>query len=144
MLQHQKSRHYLAQFYGANDNPVGKARRCNLVARAIFPKAGVKSFSSVQVRILSIHEYGAHIQSSALGFIPDHFYLCLGESEIFVTCIKKEAVQADALLSFTKPLDTPFVEALSRIDFPLSTLRRMSGQFPAAIESRIVRARQRQ
>lgn len=143
MLHQQKSRHYLAQYYAADETPVGKARKCNVVARAVFPKAGVKSFSSLQVRILSIHEYGAHIQSSALAFLPDHFYICLGEGEIFITCVKKEAVQADMLVSFTKPLDTPFVEALSQIKFPLSTLHRMSGQFPAAIESRIVRARRR-
>jgi hypothetical protein len=144
MLNQQKSRHYLAQFYGTNNVPVGRPRQCNLVARALYPKAGVKSFASLQVRIVSIHEEGALIQSSMIAFLPDHFYICLGEGEIFLTCAKKDVVQAEMLVSFTTPLDTPFVDALTRVNHPLSTLKRMSGRFPSAIESRILQSRRKQ
>lgn len=144
MLNQQKGRHYLAQFYGANNGPVGQPRKCNLVARALYPKAGVKSFASLQVRIVSIHEEGALIQSSMIAFLPDHFYICLGEGEIFLTCAKKDVVQAEMLVSFRSSLDTPFVEALARINSPLITLKRMSGYVPAAIESRILQSRRKQ
>lgn len=143
MLQQQKGRHYLAQFYGANDNPRDRPHKCNLVARALYPKAGVKSFCSLQVRIVGVNENGAIIQSSAIEFLPDHFYICLGEGEIFLTCAKRNMMKAEMAVSFAQPVDAAFVEALSRITFPLSTLKRMTGLCHPAVEARIVRSRRK-
>ncbi|TWF54828.1 hypothetical protein [Neorhizobium alkalisoli] len=138
MLQNQK-RHYLAQFYSANDNPGIRQRKANLVARAIYPKAGgVKSFASLQVRIVGLHENGATIQSSAIEFLPDHFYLCLGDGEIFFTCAKKNVMKAEMVVSFSKPEDTFFIEALSKINLPLATLKRMRDSVPPVIQARMV------
>jgi hypothetical protein len=143
MLQNGKSRHYLAQFYGANDNPDIRIRRCNLVARAVYPSAGMKSFASLQVRIVGLHENGAIIQSSAIGFLPDHFYLCLGENEIFFTCARKSVDRAEMVLSFSQPEDTFFIETLAKIGLPLATLKRMRGLCPPVIQARMMQNRRR-
>jgi hypothetical protein len=147
-LQNRKSRHYLAQFYGANDNPqVGpqiRLRKANLVARAVYPTAaGVKSFASIQVRIVGLHENGATIQSSAIDFLPDHFYLCLGENEIFFTCAKLNVLKAEMVVSFSKPEDTFFIEALAKIGLPLATLKRMRGLCPPVIQARMTQNHRR-
>jgi len=141
MLHNERPRHYLAQFYGANDNPHERHCKVNLVARALYPRAGVKSFASLQVRIVGLRENGAIIQSSAIEFLPDHFYICLGEGEIFLTCAKQNVTQAEMVVSFSQPVDAPFIQALSRIDFPLSTLKRLDGYCHPAVQARIVRSR---
>jgi len=138
MLSNHK-RHYLAEFYGGYDDKHARFRKTNLVARALYPKAGVKSFASLQVRIVGLHERGAILQSSAIEFLPEHFYLCLGDGEIFITCARKSVDRADMFVSFSQAEDTGFIEALTKIAVPLSTLRRMRGQSPLPVEARIVR-----
>lgn len=136
----KRRRHYLAEFYGANDNPHARYGKANLVARAIYPRAaGVKSFCSLQVRIVGLHEGGAIVQSSAIEFLPDHFYLCLGDQEIFFTCAKKTVVKADMFVTFAQPESLELVEALRRLSFPLATLQTMKGRCEAVIEARINR-----
>jgi hypothetical protein len=142
-LQNGKSRHYLAQFYGANDNPQIRLRKANLVARAVYPTAGVKSFASIQVRIVGLHENGATIQSSAIDFLPDHFYLCLGENEIFFTCAKINVLKAEMVVSFSRPEDTFFIETLAKIGLPLATLKRMRGLCPPVIQARMTQNHRR-
>jgi hypothetical protein len=143
-LHNRKSRHYLAQFYSANDNPQIRIRKANLVARAVYPTAaGVKSFASIQVRIVGLHENGATIQSSAIDFLPDHFYLCLGENEIFFTCAKTNLFKAEMVVSFSKPEDTFFIEALAKIGLPLATLKRMRGLCPPVIQARMTQNQRR-
>jgi hypothetical protein len=142
-LQNRKSRHYLAQFYGANDNPQIRIRKANLVARAVYPTAGMKSFASIQVRIVGLHENGAIIQSSAIDFLPEHFYLCLGENEIFFTCAKKNVLKAEMVLSFSQPEDTFFIETLAKIGLPLATLKRMRGLCPPVIQARMTQNHRR-
>ncbi|PYB73265.1 hypothetical protein [Rhizobium wuzhouense] len=136
-----RRRHYLAQFYGANDNPHDRYRKTNLVARAIYPRAGVKSYCSLQVRIVGLNEQGAILQSSAIEFLPDHFYLCLGEEEIFLTCAKKSVLKADMFVTFARPESAELVESLTRMPFPLGTLRRLSGRCEPVIEARIARGK---
>ncbi|SFB46858.1 hypothetical protein SAMN03159496_04046 [Rhizobium sp. NFR07] len=142
-MQNGKSRHYLAQFYGANDNPQIRLRKANLVARAVYPTAGVKSFASIQVRIVGLHENGATIQSSAIDFLPDHFYLCLGENEIFFTCAKINVLKAEMVVSFSRPEDTFFIETLAKIGLPLATLKRMRGLCPPVIQARMTQNHRR-
>ncbi|MDH4414460.1 MAG: hypothetical protein QE484_14205 [Rhizobium sp.] len=133
----QRRRHYLAQFYGANDNPHAVYRKANLVVRAIYPRAGVKSYCSLQVRIVGLHERGAILQSSAIEFLPDHFYLCLGEEEIFLTCAKKSVLKTDMFVSFARQESPELIESLTQLHFPLATLRRLAGRCGSAIEARI-------
>lgn len=141
MLQNRKPRHFLAEFYSANDNPEVRPdirmRRANLVARAVYPKSGVKSFSSLPVRIVGLHEEGAVIQCSAIDFLPEHFYLCLGENEIFFTCAKRKVVKAEMVVSFAQPEDTFFIDALAKINLPLATLKRMRDSVPPVIQARM-------
>lgn len=125
MLENSKPRHYLAQFYGANDNPKVRYRKTNIVARAVYPNGGVKSFSSLQVRIVGISETGALIQAGAVEFLPDHFYLCLGNNEVFFTCAKRNVMKDKMVVSFAQPEDTFFINALTKGGLPLTTLKRM-------------------
>ncbi len=125
MLESSKPRHFLAQFYGANDNPKVRYRKANLVARAVYPNGGVKSFSSLQVRIVGICETGALIQAGAVEFLPDHFYLCLGDNEVFFTCAKRNVMKDKMVLIFSQPEDTFFIDALAKGGLPLTALKRM-------------------
>jgi hypothetical protein len=125
MLESSKPRHYLAQFYGANDNPKVRYRKTNVVARAVYPNGGVKSFSSLQVRIIGICETGALIQAGAVEFLPDHFYLSLGNNEVFFTCAKRNVMKDRMVLIFSQPEDTFFIDALAKGGLPLTTLKRM-------------------
>ncbi len=125
MLESSKPRHYLAQFYEANDNPKVRYRKTNLVARAVYPNGGVKSFSSLQVHIVGICETGALIQAGAVEFLPDHFYLCLGDNEVFFTCAKRNVMKDRMVLIFSRPEDTFFINALAKGGLPLTALKRM-------------------
>jgi hypothetical protein len=137
----QRRRHYLAEFYDANDNPHARYRKANLVVRAIYPRAGVKSYCSLQVRIVGLHEQGAILQSTAIDFLPDHFYLCLGEEEIFLTCAKKSVLKTDMFVTFARPESAELVESLTQMSFPLGTLRRLRGCCSPVIEARITRGK---
>lgn len=125
MLENSKPRHYLAQFYGANDNPQVRYRRTSIIARAVYPNGGVKSFSSLQVRIVGLCETGALIQTAAVEFLPDHFYLCLGENEVIFTCAKRNVMKDKMVLVFSQAEDTFFINSLAKGGLPLTTLKRM-------------------
>lgn len=137
MTNTPKHRNYLAQFYGANDNPQIRQRKANLVARAIYPQVGMKSFASVQIRIVALHERGAIIQSKALEFLPEHFYICLGEGEIFFTCARKNLFKGEMVVSFSQAEDPFFIEALAKIRLPLATLGRLRDSCPPVIQARM-------
>ncbi|AYD01910.1 hypothetical protein [Neorhizobium sp. NCHU2750] len=125
MLENGRHRHYLAEFYGANDNPKIRYRKTNIVARAVYPNGGVKSFSSLQVRLIGMCETGALIQSAAMKFLPEHFYLSLGNNEIVFTCAARNVMEDRMVVTFAKPEDTFFVDALAKAGLPLATLKRM-------------------
>jgi hypothetical protein len=125
MLEDGRHRHYLAQFYGANDNPKIRYRKTNMVARAVYPNGGVKSFSSLQVRLIGVCETGALIQAAAIEFLPDHFYLSLGDNEIVFTCAARNVMKDRMVVTFAKPEDTFFIDAFAKVGLPLSTLKRM-------------------
>lgn len=125
MLQTGRHRHYLAEFYGANDNPKVRYRKTNMSARAIYPNGGLKSFSSLQVRLIGVCETGALIQAAAIEFLPDHFYLSLGNNEIVFTCAVRNVMKDRMVVTFAKREDTFFVDALAKVGLPLSTLKRM-------------------
>lgn len=138
MTQSHKARHYLAALY-PNDNTPKQYRKVNLVARALFPAPGLKSLYSLQVRIVSISETGAILQSRAIDYLPDHFYLCFGEREILITCAKKSLLNGSVVASFAKAEAPGFIDALTRITFPLVTLKKLGGICPPAIAARITR-----
>lgn len=125
MLESSKPRHYLAQFYEANDNPKVRYRRTNLVALAVYPNGGVKSFSSLHVRIVGISETGAVLQAGPVEFLPDHFYLSLGNNEVVFTCTKRNVSKDKMVVIFSKQEDTFFINALAKGGLPLTTLKRM-------------------
>ncbi len=137
MFQNPKARHYLAELYSGNE--AGRYRKVNLVARALFPAPGLKSLHSMQVRIVQISEKGAVLHSRAISYLPDHFYLCLGAREILITCGRKLFVNGSAVVTFARDEKTAFIDALSQITFPLTTLRKLAGGCPLIIEERITR-----
>ncbi|MGF0540273.1 hypothetical protein ACQQ2Q_19940 [Agrobacterium sp. ES01] len=139
MTSTQKQRHYLAQFYEGVDGSDATHRKANLVARAVFPVAGVKSFQAAQVRIVGLSDGGAVLHSSMLEYLPEHFYLCLGEREIFITCARRKVENGEMTVTFSNREDPAFIDALCQITFPLSTLKRLRGESVRAIEARIVR-----
>jgi hypothetical protein len=125
MSDSRRHRHYLAEFYGANDNPKIRFRKTSIAARAVYPNGGVKSFSSLQVRLIGVCETGALIQAAAIEFLPDHFYLSLGENEIVFTCATRNVMKDRMVVTFSKAEDTFFIDALAKVGLPLSTLKRM-------------------
>ncbi|MCV3737385.1 hypothetical protein OCK02_14310 [Rhizobium sp. TRM96647] len=138
MLQSPKARHYLADLYPGNETATNE-RKVNLVARALFPAPGLKSLHSIQVRIVRISESGALLESRAIDYLPDHFYLCFGAREILITCARKSLVKGSAAVSFARNEKPAFIDALARITFPLATLKKLGGICPLAIEERITR-----
>lgn len=138
MLQSSRPRHYLAQFYPGNEVPEAY-RTVNLVARAAYPAPGMKALHSLQVRIVRLNEGGAVLQSRALDYLPDHFYLCLGEKEIVLTCAKKSIERGSMVVNFSKREERTFIDALARINFPLTTLKRLRDACSPEIDRRINR-----
>jgi hypothetical protein len=138
-----KHRHYLSRFYGANDNPEARFRRTSLFARAIFPQAGIKAYQGMSVKIVGLQEQGAILQVADNESLPEHFYLCLGENEIFFTCARRDEVKAGLRVAFAEPEDTFFIDALARISLPMATFQKMRGSCPAVIQSRMRRPGQR-
>ncbi len=136
-MNSQKPRHYLTQFYNANDNLQPRMRKANLLAQAIYPKSGVKSFASLQVRIVALHEKGAIIHSKAVEFLPDHFYICLGADEIFFTCAKKDVIRGQMVVAFSEAEDPFFIEALSRLVLPISALGSLRDASPPVVQARM-------
>ncbi|MCY1668041.1 hypothetical protein [Rhizobium sp. SL86] len=139
MANPQKTRHYLSQYYAPAPQEEAQFRKVNLVARAVYPVAGLKTFATMQVRIVGITDKGALLQSSMIEHLSDHFYLCLGEREIFITCAKRNIHDGGMVVGFSERESPAFVDALARIPFPLSTLKRMRGACAPAIEQRITR-----
>jgi hypothetical protein len=139
MTSTQKPRNYLSQYYAGIDRQEAPFRKVNLVARAVYSTAGVKTFSVMQVRIVGLSDTGAIIQSSMLDYLSDHFYLCLGDREIFITCAKRNAVNGDMVVAFAQREKPDFIAALARITFPLTTLKRLRGACGPVIEGRITR-----
>ena len=139
----RKSRHFLAQFYGDNDNPGARYRKCNLVTRAIYPTAGIRSFAGLLVRIVGINESGAILQSTGITLLPEHFYICLGAGEIFLTCARKRLSETEMFVSFSRAEEEEFIDALCNIGFPLSPLTKMSSDCAPEIENRIRASRRR-
>lgn len=137
MLDQPAHRNYLSRLAFSDSAPAQKYHKVNLVARALYPDGGVKKFASMQVRIVSINETGAIVQARDIGVLPDHFYLCLGKREIFLTCSKKRQQDASAFVMFSKPEATAFIMALKKLDFPLATLQELKGRSSAVIEARI-------
>ncbi|WP_454850541.1 hypothetical protein [Rhizobium binxianense] len=139
MLESPRQRHYLAQFYSGSDDAPSQYSKVNLVVRALYPARGMKSLHGLQVRIVSINEGGAILQSNNINYLPDHFYLSLGMQEIVLTCAKIRMDNTSMVVAFSKREDSAFIEALKRISFPLSTLRRLKGQGSLVIDARIDR-----
>lgn len=140
-MRPQKPRNYLAQFYSANDNAQTRMRKASLLGQAIYPKSGVKSFASLQIRIVALHEKGAIIQSKAIEFLPEHFYICLGAGEIFFTCAKKDVVKGEMVVAFSKAEDPFFIEALARVVLPLASLGSIRDACPPVVQARMTRNR---
>ena len=139
MSKDRKTRHYLAQFYGGNDNGAETVLKANLAARVVFPNRTMRQFATLPVRLVGIHRGGAELQSQALPFIPDHFYLCLGEGEIYITCAIRTKTKTAMTVSFAEEEPRAFVEALAMNRFPLSMLERIDGRCHPAIQARIRR-----
>ncbi|QRM44584.1 hypothetical protein [Rhizobium sp. BG4] len=137
MLSSSTHRNYLSRLAFAGDNPEPVFTRVNLVARALCPVKGVKSFAAHQVRIVSISEAAAVLQARNIELLTDHFYLCLGKFEIFLTCARVRAQEGSLFVRFSKPEETSFIRALSEITFPMTTLEKLRGHSVRVIEARI-------
>ena len=138
MLQQEpKHRNYLSQLYAADDKPAIRLRKANFVVRAVYPRFGVKSFATLKVLVVGIHERGAVIWASAAQSLPEHFYLCVGDREVFLTCARMRANGSLIEVSFSHLEDPEFIKALAGISSPLITLERMRDTAPKSIRSRI-------
>ena len=146
MFAKQKSRHFLAQLYPGNEDLLGSSvRKVDLLARAIYPsRHGIKSFSSLQVRLIGIDEQGARLQASALQFLPEHFYLCLGDEEIFFTCGARTIVRDTMFVTFAQAESRAVIDALAGITQPRATLLPMRGRCGPVLEGRMVRMKRGQ
>ncbi len=137
MLEPNVHRNYLSRLAFTNDTAEPRFQKVNLVARALCPVKGVKSFATHQVRIVSISETGAVLQARNIQSLSDHFYLCLGKFEIVLTCACVKRQEDSVFVRFSKPEDAGFIRALALIDFPLTTLQTLRGQTSRTIEARI-------
>jgi|GEM_PF-1060862 len=137
MLGSSTHRNYLSRLAFAGDHPEPVFTRVNLVARALCPVKGVKSFAVHQVRIVSISETAAVLQARNIEQLTDHFYLCLGKFEIFLTCARMRTQEGSLFVRFSKPEETGFIRALAEITFPMTTLEKLRGHSVRAIEARI-------
>lgn len=137
MTETQKSRHYLAEHYQSLGRIDLDYRSANLLVRAIYPTAVMKSFATMQVRIVKISTEGALLHGDLLHHLPEQFYLCLGEQEIFITSAKRHLQDERMAIVFAQPESRAFVHALSLIKQPLTTLQRLRGQAGPAIDARI-------
>ena len=137
MLQPQVSRNYLSRLAFGAEAPEQGYNKVNLLARALCPTKGVKSFEIQQVRVLHIDENGAVLQAQSVQSLTDHFYLCLGQFEILITCACRKRNDSTLVVRFSKREETAFIRALTRIDVPITTMQRLSGQSSQAIETRI-------
>lgn len=137
MLNSHTHRNYLSRLAFAGDSAEPAFSRVNLVARALCPVKGVKSFAAHQVRIVSISETAAVLQARSLEPLSDHFYLCLGKFEIFITCARLRQQEGSLFVRFSKPEETDFIRALAGITFPMTTLQKLRGHSVRAIEARI-------
>lgn len=142
-MQQRKSSHYLSQFYIANDNSTSGMRKVDLMARAIFPTVGMRSFATTQIRIVGVNENGAVLQSGTNIPLPDHFYVALGENEIFLTCARDGSDGEQISVTFSGKEDARFIDALAAIQNPLQTLLRLGDHCHAAIRSRLTKNQNR-
>lgn len=137
MLHSRPHRNYLSRLAFADDTAEPVYEKVNLVARALCPVNGVRSFATHQVRIVSINETGAILQARNIQSLTSHFYLCLGKFEIFLTCARVKRQDESLFVRFSKKEDGEFIRALAQITFPMTTLQRLHGHSPRAIEMRI-------
>lgn len=137
MTEIQKSRHYLAEHYQTLGRIDLNYRETNLLVRAVYSSKGMKNFSTMQVRIVKLSTEGALLHGHLMEFLPEQFYLCLGEKEIFITCAKRQLKDNKMAVVFAQPESPGFVQALVRVRTPLSTLKRLRGECAPAIEARI-------
>ena len=139
MLNPHLRRNYLSRLALANETEQSAYKSVNLVVRALCPVKGVKSFAIHQVRIVSLSETGAVLQARNIHILTDHFYLCLGDFEIFLTCARVKQQEESLFVRFSKKEESDFIRALTQITFPLTTLQKLRGQSTRAIEARIQR-----
>ncbi len=57
----------------------------------------------MQVRIVKLSTVGALLHGHLLEFLPEQFYLCLGEKEIFITCAKRQLKDNKMAVVFAQP-----------------------------------------
>ncbi|MDM9629819.1 hypothetical protein QTL95_28465 [Rhizobium sp. S152] len=137
MLTDHIHRNYLSRIAFEDQTLEPVYRKVNLVARALCPVRGVKSFTVHQVRIVSICETGAVLQARNVLALPDHFYLCLGKFEIFLTCGQTKRQDGSLFVRFSRREDRLFIRDLAEITFPMTTLQQLRGTASRAIEARI-------
>ena len=137
MLETHVHRNYLSRLAFTGDAAEARYQTVNLLARVLCPINGVKSFATFQVRIVSISETGAVLQARNITSLTDHFYLCLGQFEIVLTCTRTKRQEGSLFVRFLKPEESSFIRALAMIDFPLTTLQRLRGHSSRGIQMRI-------
>ena len=140
MLDSQAHRNYLSRLAFADDAAQPTYHKVNLVARALCPTTTVKSFDIHQVRIAYISETAAVLQGHNIQTLTDHFYLCLGKAEIFLTCACVKRQEGSLVVRFSKSEESDFIRALAQISFPMATLQKLRGQSSRVIEARIQRS----
>lgn len=127
---------YLSRLYMPPHEEDYRYRNVNLVVRIVFPAKAIKSLTVLQARIVKLSEFGAVIQSSNLRKIPDHFYICVGNFEIFLTCAQLRANKDNLVVRFSKVEESSFIDALSLIPFPLDTMHKLKGKYGKTIAVR--------
>jgi hypothetical protein len=137
MLESHTHRNYLSRLAFAGETAEPVYQKVNLVAQALCPVNGVRSFATHQVRIVSISETGAVLQARNIQSLTNHFYLCLGKFEIFLTCARVKRQDDSLFVRFSKKEEGEFIRALAQITFPMATLQKLHGHSPRAIEVRI-------
>ncbi|AJD44008.1 hypothetical protein RGR602_PB00479 (plasmid) [Rhizobium gallicum bv. gallicum R602sp] len=96
-------------------------RNCRFMVRLVYPARALRNLTMTKALVVEVSENGARIRTSC-STVPDHFYIVLGNYEYFIGVTAFRRSTGEIEVEFIKEQPTRFINALSRIEFPLATI----------------------
>jgi hypothetical protein len=102
-----------------------EVRKCQFLARIVFPDKDTKKISFSTITILEISE-GTAVFQTELEEFPKHFYIAIGKFQHYIGVALSGRVKENYKVGFIKEQPTKLIDALARIKSPATSLKDLS------------------
>lgn len=102
-----------------------ETRKCQFLARIVFPDKETKKITFSTIVILEISE-GTAVFHTELDEFPKHFYIAIGKFQHYMGAALAGRAKDNYKIVFIKEQPTKLIDALARIKSPATTLNDLS------------------